>query len=70
MRFPVREHVAEVIETAIERCDIDGSLRGSSMTGFEAQLSQTDAVKSLIFWESPHPLSIVRVNSASEAIPT
>jgi hypothetical protein len=25
-------------------------------------LSQTDAVKSLFFWKSPHPLSIVRVN--------
>src|SRR3954467_889220 len=37
---------------------IEGILR----TGFEAQSSQTDAVKPLIFWESPHPLSIVRVN--------
>jgi hypothetical protein len=36
-------------------------LRGFLRTGFEAQLSQTDAVKSLIFWKSPHPLSIVRV---------
>src|SRR3954469_19980483 len=37
---------------------IEGILR----TGVEAQSSQTDAVKPLIFWESPHPLSIVRVN--------
>src|SRR4051794_25220283 len=36
---------------------IEGILR----TGFEAQSSQTDAVKPLIFWESPHPLSVVRV---------
>src|SRR4051794_24308959 len=37
---------------------IEGILR----TGFDAQSSQTDAVKPLIFWESPHPLSIVRVD--------
>src|SRR5215213_8173826 len=36
---------------------IEGILR----TGFAAQLSQTNAVKPLILWESPHPLSIVRV---------
>jgi hypothetical protein len=37
-------------------------LRGFSGTGLEAQSSQTDAVKSLIRWESPHPLSIAGVN--------
>jgi hypothetical protein len=37
-------------------------LRGFSGTGLEAQSSQTDAVKSLIRWESPHPLSITGVN--------
>src|SRR3954463_16750806 len=39
---------------------IEGILR----TGVEAQSSQTDAVKPLIFWESPHPLSVVRVELA------
>src|SRR5215213_2995037 len=34
---------------------------GFSGTGLEAQSSQTDAVKSLIRWESPHPLSIAGV---------
>ena len=24
VRFPVSEHLAEVIETAVQRCDIDG----------------------------------------------
>jgi hypothetical protein len=42
-----------VISTAIE-----GILPN---LGFDAQSSQTDAVKSSIFWESPHPLSVVRV---------
>jgi len=42
-----------VISTAIE-----GVLR----TGFEAQLSQTDAVKSLILREFPHSLAIAGVN--------
>src|SRR3954452_4664088 len=37
------------------------AIEGTPRTGFEAQSSQTDAVKPLIFWESPHPLSIVRV---------
>jgi hypothetical protein len=41
-----------VISTAIE---------GVSGTGLEAQSSQTDAVKSLIRWESPHTLSIAGV---------
>src|SRR3954452_16171755 len=36
-------------------------LRRVSGTGLEAQSSQTDAVKSLIRWESPHPLSIAGV---------
>jgi hypothetical protein len=36
---------------------IEGTLR----TWLDAQLSQTDAVKSLIYRESPHLLSIVRV---------
>src|SRR5215213_10201921 len=35
---------------------------GFSGTGLEAQSSQTDAVKSLIRWESPHPLSIAGVS--------
>jgi hypothetical protein len=38
-------------------------LRGFSGTGLEAQSSQTDAVKSLIRWESPHPLSIAGVKN-------
>src|SRR3954453_10551471 len=37
------------------------AIEGILPTGFEAQSSQTDAVKPLIFWESPHPLSVVRV---------
>src|SRR3954453_14418994 len=37
------------------------AIEGVSGTGLEAQSSQTDAVKSLISWESPHPLSIVGV---------
>src|SRR3954451_8366035 len=36
---------------------------GVSGTGLEAQSSQTDAVKSLIRWESPHPLSIAGVKT-------
>src|SRR3954469_3323064 len=47
-----RQQYSAVISTAIE---------GVSGTGLEAQSSQTDAVKSLIRWESPHPLSIVGV---------
>src|SRR3954453_7890858 len=45
---------------------IEGILR----TGFEAQSSQTDAVKPLIFWKSPHPLSIVRVINDRKAVHT
>jgi hypothetical protein len=41
-----------VISTAIE-----GALRNQ----VEVQCLQTDAVKSLIFWASPHPLSIAGV---------
>src|SRR3954451_7174657 len=37
------------------------AIEGVSATGLEAQSSQTDAVKSLIRWESPHPLSIAGV---------
>jgi hypothetical protein len=37
-------------------------LRGLSGTGFEAQSSQTDAVKALVPWEPPQPLSVVQVN--------
>src|SRR3954453_22767315 len=37
------------------------AIEGVSGTGLEAQSSQTDAVKSLIRWESPHPLSIAGV---------
>src|SRR3982751_3241949 len=48
-----RQQESAVISTAIE---------GVSGTGLEAQSSQTDAVKSLIRWESPHPLSIAGVN--------
>src|SRR5215213_7262753 len=47
-----RQQYSAVISTAIE---------GGSGTGLEAQSSQTDAVKSLIRWESPHPLSIAGV---------
>src|SRR3954447_10720812 len=47
-----RQQYSAVISTAIE---------GVSGTGLEAQSSQTDAVKSLIRWESPHPLSIAGV---------
>src|SRR3982751_5396046 len=47
-----RQQYSAVISTAIE---------GVSGTGLEAQLSQTDAVKSLIRGESPHPLSIAGV---------
>src|SRR3954468_14335119 len=39
------------------------AIEGVSGTGLEAQSSQTDAVKSLIRWESPHPLSIAGVTS-------
>ena len=39
---------------------------GISGTGLEAQSSQTDAVKSLIRWESPHPLSIAGVNHGAD----
>src|SRR4051812_26937467 len=46
------QQYSAVISTAIE---------GVSGTGLEAQSSQTDAVKSLIRWESPHPLSIAGV---------
>src|SRR4051795_3951140 len=38
------------------------AIEGVSGTGLEAQSSQTDAVKSLIRRESPHPLSIAGVN--------
>src|SRR3954454_21802803 len=38
------------------------AIEGVSGTGLEAQSSQTDAVKSLIRWESPHPLSIAGVD--------
>src|SRR3954447_24538373 len=48
-----RQQYSAVISTAIE---------GVSGTGLEAQSSQTDAVKSLIRWESPHPLSIAGVD--------
>src|SRR3954452_16762610 len=48
-----RQQYSAVISTAIE---------GVSGTGLEAQSSQTDAVKSLIRWESPHPLSIAGVS--------
>src|SRR4051795_9384431 len=48
-----RQQESAVISTAIE---------GVSGTGLEAQSSQTDAVKSLIRWESPHPLSIAGVS--------
>src|SRR3954453_20848101 len=37
------------------------AIEGVSGTGLEAQSSQTDAVKSLIRWEPPHPLSIAGV---------
>src|SRR3954471_12810520 len=47
-----RQQYSAVISTAIE---------GVSGTGLEAQSSQTDAVKSLICRESPHPLSIAGV---------
>src|SRR3954451_24921209 len=53
-----RQQYSAVISTAIE---------GLSGTGFEAQLSQTDAVKPLIRWESPHPLSIAGVNNSRRA---
>jgi hypothetical protein len=36
-------------------------LRGLSGSGFDDQFWQTDAVNPGIFWESPHPLSIVGV---------
>src|SRR3982750_4534901 len=39
------------------------AIEGVSGTGLEAQSSQTDAVKSLIRWESPHPLSIAGVKT-------
>src|SRR3954447_22626602 len=38
------------------------AIEGVFGTGLEAQSSQTDAVKSLIRWESPHPLSIAGVD--------
>src|SRR3954451_7364474 len=41
------------------------AIEGVSATGLEAQLSQTDAVKSLIRWESPHPLSIAGVTETA-----
>src|SRR3954447_8210641 len=40
------------------------AIEGVSGTGLEAQSSQIDAVKSLIRWESPHPLSIAGVLDA------
>jgi hypothetical protein len=36
-------------------------LRGLSRPGFDAQGSQADAVKALVVWEAPQPLSVVRV---------
>src|SRR3954463_9328897 len=42
-------------------------LRGLSGSGFDDQVWQTDAVNPGIFWESPHPLSIVGVNNESHA---
>jgi hypothetical protein len=45
--IPVCEHLAEVIETAVERCD-STVIEELSRTGFEAQSSQTDAVNPLI----------------------
>src|SRR4051812_9039699 len=43
--------------SAVIPMTIEGILR----TGLEAQLPQTDAVKSLIRWESPQSLPIVQV---------
>src|SRR3954469_19446945 len=59
LQKPSRQQESAVISTAIE---------GVSGTGFEAQSSQTDAVKSLIRWESPHPLSIAGVNEDRSAL--
>jgi hypothetical protein len=47
-----RQQYSAVISMAI------GGLPG---TGFDAQSSQTDAVKSLVLGESPQLLSVVRV---------
>src|SRR3954469_20016825 len=58
LQKPSRQQESAVISTAIE---------GVSGTGLEAQSSQTDAVKSLIRWESPHPLSIAGVNIGNRA---
>src|SRR3954454_13031176 len=46
------------------------AIEGVSGTGLEAQSSQTDAVKSLIRWESPHPLSIAGVCYDERCTPT
>src|ERR1700741_1986634 len=48
-----RQQYSAVISIAIE---------GLSRPGFDAQCSQADAVKALVSWEPPQPLSIVRVN--------
>ena len=48
---------------------ISTAIEGGSGTGLEAQSSQTDAVKSLIRWESPHPLSIVGVDYLGRLTP-
>jgi hypothetical protein len=42
---------------------ISMAIEGTLRTWLDAQLSQTDAVKSLIYRESPHLLSIVRVTT-------
>src|SRR5215212_470941 len=44
------------------------AIEGPSGSGFDDQFWQTDAVNPGIFWESPHPLSIVGVRRMSEII--
>src|SRR3954452_11947836 len=68
VRFPVFEHFAEVIETAIERRDIDGHCGGSPEAALTISFWQTDAVSPAILWESPHPLSIVGVQLMPQGI--
>src|ERR1700759_732062 len=51
-----RQQYSAVISIAIEEL---------SRPGFDAQCSQADAVKALVFWEAPQLLSGVRVNYSS-----
>src|SRR3954451_362157 len=45
------------------------AIEGPSGSGFDDQFWPTDAVNPGIFWESPHPLSIVGVTYPSLATP-